>query len=134
MNVIQEARIFAYVMRSCARVIGLLVLVGVPASAVAHGILLESAPNAGETVALGVSQVELRFNSRIERALSGLRLTGPSGERVPLPAGLSETTGPDRLTARLPTLPAGLYTVHWQVFTVDGHVTHGRLSFQIVGE
>lgn len=107
------------------------VLFGIPAQASAHGILLESTPRSDETVALGVSRVDLRFNSRIEHPLSRILLTGPLGERVPLPARLSGTAGPDRLTATLPILPPGLYTVHWRVFTVDGHLSHGRFSFQI---
>ena len=49
--------------------LALLVLLGTPGPAVAHGIFLDSKPKAGETTPLGVSLVELRFNVRIEGAV-----------------------------------------------------------------
>jgi hypothetical protein len=41
----------------------------------------------GVSAAALVTRRDLRFNSRIERAFSEVRLTGPSNERVALPAG-----------------------------------------------
>ncbi len=76
-------------------------------------------------------ELDLRFNSRIEPAFSALLLTGPSGEQVRLRAGFSEPEGPNRLAALLPPLGPGLYTVHWRVLTVDGHVSHGSFSFRV---
>lgn len=108
----------------------LFLLLAIGGPAVAHGILVDSMPKSGETVAVGVSQVALRFNSRIEPALSRLRLTGPSGDLVRLRAQPS-AAGPNWLTAALPGLQAGLYTVHWRVFTVDGRVSHGSFSFRV---
>lgn len=119
------------VKRSCAGLFTLFLLVGWTRPAGAHGILLESTPKSGETVTVGVSEVTLRFNSRIERALSRLQLTGPSGERLPLAVTRSETQGPAWLTAPVPTLLPGRYTVHWKVFTVDGRLSHGSFSFQV---
>ena len=117
--------------RTCAGLFALFLLVGWARPAGTHGILLASTPKSGETVTVGISQVVLRFNSRIERALSKLLLSGSSGERVSLAVRLPETQEPNWLTATLPTLPLGLYTVHWKVFSVDGHVTHGSFSFQV---
>ncbi len=111
----------------------LLALTGHLDSAEAHGILMESRPRAGETVPLGVPQLELRFNSRIERSLSWLRLAGPSGDLVPLSTERAEKPLADHLTATLPSLPPGQYTVHWRIFTADGHFSHGRFSFQVAG-
>ena len=110
-----------------------LVLLGAPGPAVAHGILLDSKPKAGETTPLGVSPVELGFNVRIEQGLSRLRLTGPSGQDVPLPGGPAKSAGLAQLTVALPPLAPGLYTVHWRIFTRDGHLSHGRFSFQVSG-
>ena len=115
----------------CVVLFALFMLLAMAGPAAAHGILLESTPRSGETVAVGVSRVDLRFNSRIEHTLSRILLAGPSGEPVPLPAGLFKKAGPDRLAVPLPILPPGLYTAHWRVFTVDGHLSHGRFSFQI---
>lgn len=118
-------------MQLCVALFALFMLLAMAGPAAAHGILLESTPRSGETVAVGVSRVDLRFNSRVEHTLSRILLAGPSGEPVRFPAGPSETPTPDRLTAPLPILSPGLYTVHWRVFTVDGHLSHGRFSFQI---
>lgn len=118
--------------RLCTGLI-LLALTGLLDSAAGHGILMESRPRAGETVPLGVPPLELRFNSRIERPLSWLRLAGPSGDLVPLSTERAEKPRPDQLTATLPTLPPGQYTVHWRIFTADGHFSHGRFSFRVTG-
>lgn len=95
-----------------------------------HGVLLESVPRARETIAV-VKRLDLRFNSRIEPAFSGLRLIGPSGEEMQLDAVVSETAGPNWLTASLPPLEPGLYTVRWRVLTVDGHLSGGSFSFRV---
>ena len=67
--------------------LALLVLLGAPGLAVAHGILLDSKPKAGETTPLGVSPVELGFNVRIEQGLSRLRrwLWAPGTRRLSRP-------------------------------------------------
>lgn len=116
--------------RLYASLLPFVVLLGVAHEAPAHGVLLESSPRSRETVA-SVKQLDLRFNSRLERAFSHLRLAGLSGEQVSLEAVPSETAGPNRLRAGLPPLGPGLYTVHWRILTVDGHVTQGNFSFRI---
>ncbi len=118
-------------MQLCRALFALFMLLAMAGPAAAHGILLDSTPRSGETVAVGVSRVDLRFNSRIEHALSRILLTGPLGERVPLPAGPSEMPAPDRLTVPLPILPPGLYTAHWRAFTVDGRLSRGSFSFLV---
>jgi methionine-rich copper-binding protein CopC len=75
-------------------------------NASSSGVLLESVPKARETVAV-VKRLDLRFNSRIEPA------------------------GPNWLTAPLPPLEPGLYTVRWRVLTVDGHLSGGSFSFRV---
>lgn len=107
-----------------------LALLGVMEPAAAHGILLEARPQAGSTVAQ-TQRLDLRFNSRIEPAFSKLRLEGQAGVSMPLHAVMSESPGSDRLSAPVPPLPPGPYTVYWRVLTVDGHVSHGRFSFRI---
>ena len=102
-------------------------------SAAAHGILMESKPQAGETVPLRVPQIGLRFDTRIERSLSWLRLAGPSEDLVPLSTERAEKPRPEYLTATAPSLPPGQYTVHWRILTTDGHLSHGRFSFQVAG-
>lgn len=111
----------------------LLALSGFADSAEAHGIPMESKPQAGETVPLRVPQIELRFNTRIERSLSWLRLAGPSGDLVPLSTERAGKPRPEYLTATARSLPPGQYTVHWRILTTDGHLSRGRFSFQVAG-
>lgn len=116
--------------RLYASLLPFVVLLGVAHQAPAHGILLDSTPRARATV-MGVRQLDLRFNSRVEPAFSYLRLTSPPGEDVPLTAAPLGPEKPNRLTASLPALEAGLYTVQWRIFSVDGHVTHGSFWFRV---
>jgi methionine-rich copper-binding protein CopC len=115
---------------SASAVLLSLVVVASAQRAAGHGVLLESVPRASETVAV-VTRLDLRFNSRIEPAFSEVRLTGPSNERIALPTGRSEATERGRITVVLPALAPGPYTVHWRVFTVDGHLSHGRFAFRV---
>ncbi len=95
----------------------------------AHSLLLESAPAAGSTVA-APGRLTLRFNNRIEKALSRLRLVNERGEAQTLAVPVAD--GPaDRLTAALPALAPGAYRVEWQVLSTDGHIVRGRLSFRV---
>lgn len=107
-----------------------LVVVAPAQPAAGHGVLLESVPMPRETVTV-VKRLDLRFNSRIEPGFSGVRLIAPSGEEMRLHAVVSETAGPNWLTASLPPLGPGLYTVRWRVFTLDGHLSNGSFAFRV---
>jgi methionine-rich copper-binding protein CopC len=98
-------------------------------AAPAHSILLESTPGPGASVRAPAA-VALRFNNRIEKPLSRLRLVGPEGRAVPLPVDPGGDA--DRLTAVAPPISAGKYHVEWQVLSSDGHVVTGRFSFTVV--
>ncbi|MBI2524981.1 MAG: copper resistance protein CopC [Candidatus Rokubacteria bacterium] len=99
-----------------------------------HGILLESSPKDGETVS-GVTRLDLRFNSRIDPAFSRLRLSSGPPRHLSAAAPLAlEAPAPDRVSATVGPLSPGPYTVHWQVFAKDGHLSHGRSSFELARE
>ncbi len=107
-----------------------LLLLLLPATpALAHAILLDSAPPPGGAAAPGPAELRLRFNSRIDAARSRVALTGPSGEAV-LP--LKDAGRPDVLLCPA-TLAPGAYVLHWQVLAVDGHITRGTLAFTVPG-
>ena len=97
--------------------------------AFAHSLLLESGPAAG-SVGAAPARLTLRFNNRIEKALSRLTLTTERGEALPLAAPAAD--GPaDRLSAGLPPLSPGAYRVEWQVLSTDGHIVSGSFSFRV---
>jgi hypothetical protein len=107
----------------------LAVLSFVPAPpATAHSLLLESTP-AANAVVTPPGRVELRFNNRIERKLSRIRLVDERGARREL--SIDGNGSPDRLSAPLATLAPGPYRVEWQVLSTDGHIVSGRYSFRV---
>ena len=99
------------------------------AAASAHSLLLESSPPVNGTVGAVPAELRLRFNNRIEKRLSRLRLVNERGEARDLAV---DAGGPaDRLTAPLSEIGSGRYRVEWQVLSTDGHVVTGRFTFAV---
>lgn len=95
----------------------------------AHSILLESSPAAGSTVT-APARLTVRFNNRIEKPLSRLRLLDERGAPLRLATPAADGAA-DRLTAALPPLAPGVYRVEWQVLSTDGHIVSGGFSFRV---
>ena len=106
-----------------------LALVLAAAPLAAHSLLLESSPAANATIDAAPSELRLRFNNRIEKRLSRLKLVDERGTARDLP--VAEDGGADRLTAPVPSIAPGRYRVEWQVLSTDGHVVTGRYSFTV---
>jgi methionine-rich copper-binding protein CopC len=104
-------------------------LVAAPAGASAHSLLLGSEPAAGAAVP-PPARLALRFNNRIEKPLSRVRVLGAGGAAQPLAALVGEGA-PDRLVAALPPLAPGVWRVEWQVLSTDGHIVRGSFSFRV---
>jgi hypothetical protein len=98
--------------------------------ALAHAILEQSQPANGATVAPGATTFTLTFNSRIDQGRSLLTLTAPDQSKQTLTIGAA--TAPNLLTTTA-TLVPGRYVLHWQVLSVDGHITRGQFSFTATG-
>lgn len=114
-------------------VAGLVILAALPYAprpARAHALVLESSPRANEVLAASPSRILLRFNSRIEKRLSSVRVTGPAGRPIPLPVAAPDPS-PDRLVVPVPSLSPGAYLLRWKVLSTDGHVTEGVLRFNV---
>ena len=100
------------------------------AVAACHSLLLESTPAADSTVAVAPPTLSLRFNNRVEKLLSRLRLSTERGEPVRLATPAADGAA-DRLSTPLPALAPGAYRVEWQVLSADGHVVSGRFTFRV---
>jgi methionine-rich copper-binding protein CopC len=74
--------------------------------------------------------VTQRFNNRIEKVLSRLRLLDERGGEHPLVISVSGDPA-DRLSAAMPALSPGRYRVEWQVLSTDGHIVVGRFMFRV---
>jgi methionine-rich copper-binding protein CopC len=104
----------------------LLTLESSPASA--HSLLISSVPSADAVVAVAPA-VALRFNNRIEKKLSQIRLVPARGDARVL--ALRPDGAVDTLEAPLPPLGAGRYRVEWRVLSTDGHVVSGAFAFSV---
>ena len=94
----------------------------------AHSILLHATPSPGTRVR-APSRVTLRFNNRIEKRLSRVRLVDERGGTRDL--AVAEDGAADWLTAGVPAITPGRYRVEWQVLSTDGHVVAGRFTFTV---
>ena len=112
--------------RWSASIVALAMLGGMPASA--HAILVKSAPASGGAIDDGTVEVDLHYNSRIDRARS--RLTLIRADRSTEVLKILDTGGADELSARATLLP-GTYILRWQVLAVDGHITRGDVPFTV---
>ena len=100
------------------------------APAAAHSLLLDSEPKADATLAASPTRLLLRFNNRIEKRLSRVRLLDERGTGRALTVAVDDQTV-DRLIADVPALGPGLYRVEWQVLSTDGHVVSGFFKFRV---
>lgn len=98
-------------------------------AALAHAIVESSQPSPNAVVAPGEMHVSVRFSSRIDTARSRLALVAPNGRETPLTLGASAAPGVLTSTTRLTA--GGRYTLHWQVLSLDGHVTRGDIPFRV---
>jgi len=98
-------------------------------AAAAHSLLLASVPSA-DAVVSAAPGLSLRFNNRIEKKLSRVRLVAARGEPQVLPLRLDGAV--DTLEAPLPPLAPGRYRVEWRVLSTDGHVVSGAYAFTVL--
>jgi methionine-rich copper-binding protein CopC len=98
--------------------------------AAAHSLLLESVPAAGATLSSPPPALMLRFNNRVEKSLSRIRLINGQGVEQSLTIAVGAGAA-DRLSAAVPSLAPGRWRVEWQVLSTDGHVVSGRFDFTL---
>jgi methionine-rich copper-binding protein CopC len=110
--------------------IAVALVVAAASGAGAHSLLLESVPPAGATLTAPPRELMLRFNNRIERTLSRIRLVDDRGSDQPLVL-TADGGSADRLTAAVPPLAPGRWRVEWRVLSTDGHVVSGRFDFTL---
>ena len=102
----------------------------------AHSLLLASTPPANAQLTASPPYVVLRFNNRIEKRLSHVRLVDERGTVATAPTAraenqTAENQTAENLVAAVPPLTAGVWRVEWQVFSTDGHVVTGSYQFRL---
>ena len=101
----------------------------VPASA--HSLLLGATPAPDAVLTASPLHVRLRFNNRIEKSLSRVRLVDERGAVAAALIDSRDTAPADSVVARVPPLAPGAWRVEWQVFSTDGHVVSGTYGFRL---
>jgi copper transport protein len=100
------------------------------APAIAHGVLVGASPPPNASLQSPPSELLLSFSEAADPAFSSAVVVDQNGQTVAGPGQLSADGR--RLTASLPPLPSGIYTVRWRVLSaVDGHTTAGVYTFAI---
>ncbi|HTO83258.1 MAG TPA: copper resistance CopC family protein [Methylomirabilota bacterium] len=95
----------------------------------AHAVIVKSEPGAGGRVRGPVVDFQLQYNSRIDAKRSRLVLDLPDGSQRSLSIRSGDSL--DMLAAKAAGLSPGSYRLHWQVLSVDGHITRGDIPFDV---
>lgn len=104
-------------------------LLALPAGALAHASLDSSEPSHEQRLAASPRTVRLAFDQTVDLVSSSLRVFDASGRSLAGPARLSGSR--TAMTARLPALKRGGYTVRWRALGRDGHVVAGVFTFGV---
>jgi methionine-rich copper-binding protein CopC len=104
-------------------------LVAVPAAfAHAHPKTMTPAP---DSTGPSPATVSITFSEAIEPKFSSLSVTDEKGKQCNTATSAPVAGDPTTLTLALPTLPAGVYIVHWVNVAVDGHRLAGEYKFTV---
>jgi len=105
-----------------------MILAGLPATALGHAELDTSTPADGSTVDGTPDLIELLFT---EAVTEGSSLELRAADDTALATGGPDPAGTIRMTVVAPTLEPGIYTVRWTARAADGHVERGTVTFTV---
>jgi copper transport protein len=104
----------------------------VPFLASAHASPVSYTPEAGATALTAPASVSVAFTERIEPGASSLTVFDQNGNEVQEGKGTLEGEDGRTLTVPIKDAGEGVYSVSWQVVSVDdGHFTKGAFSFLV---
>jgi methionine-rich copper-binding protein CopC len=101
-----------------------------PPAAEAHAELLSAYPAPGARLATTPTEIRLTFSERIGLG-SSVRLFGPQFRPVSNVTSGLDPAAPEELRAFPPQLAPDIYTVEWNVASVDGHAVSGSYAFEV---
>lgn len=105
-----------------------------PSLASAHARLVKSDPARRATLGASPAAVRLWFNEAVEAEFSRLAVTRADGSVVAESAKVDPDDPKLLLVDLPPALPAGTYTVTFEVLSVDGHRVKQSFPFTVKGE
>ena len=116
-------------LRVAAAIAAALLFAALPVIVLGHATLVSSDPAAGATITTPYTLVAT-FAEATDPTRSTLIVESASGAQVA--AGTVNADDETKMTAQLPTLPGGLYTVRWTTVTPDDNgVERGTFTFNV---
>jgi methionine-rich copper-binding protein CopC len=110
----------------------LLAMIGVlPGTALAHAALLHAVPGSRAVLGRMPENIELCFNEAVEAKFSTIGLSDAQGKAVGLGATQATAGNPKCITAAVPALTPGSYTVKYHVLSRDGHLVDYGYRFSL---
>ena len=103
----------------------------VPTSAWPHARLVKSVPASRAVLSKAPAQVQLWFSERLEARFCHLSVWNAEGQRVDSGDTQVDPADPKKLSAGLPALAMGIYTVQYRVLSVDSHIVENQFSFTV---
>lgn len=101
----------------------------------AHGLLVQSNPQANAVLEQAPVQVELFFTEPLEPTLSSIEVIDSNNFVVDAGDVRVDSSNPKRMTVTLHSIADGVYTVSWKALsTIDGHQTVGSFAFAVGNE
>jgi copper resistance protein C len=119
--------------RTSAAVLALFAANVLATSVEAHPTLKSSVPPA-ESTAAAPKEIRLSFSEGVIVKFSSVELKDQAGKKIA--TGKLATNPRDQKQLIVPLqdpLPAGTYTVTWNVVSVDTHRVNGKYSFKVEG-
>jgi copper transport protein len=110
--------------------IAVAVLLGSPASALAHATLVRADPAVNGRLRACPTRVRLEFNEAIEPAMAGASIMSADGRHITL-AVSGDPHDVHAVIASLTCLAKGAYHVAWRVVSEDGHPVDGSYAFTV---
>ena len=95
----------------------------------AHAVITDYSLKITPIHANHADKVELRFNSKIELALSQIFLVSKGDKHELLKANNGKKQG--QIVIDIPPLNAGDYALRFKVFAADGHLTEDVIHFSV---
>jgi len=114
-----------------ALTLALAALFGLVGTVSAHAVLERADPAQGSALNAAPQKVILGFDESVDPTFSKIGLYDREGKLLPTGPVVPTPEDPAEISATLPKLSAGIYTVIWQVVSADGHVVKGAYPFAV---
>jgi methionine-rich copper-binding protein CopC len=108
-----------------------MLLVALPATALAHAELVSSRPAADSVLDTGPEEVVVTFDSELDPDASSLQVLAADGAVIAEGGVDLDVADRNVLRAEASISRDGAYSVVWTAASIDGHVESGEFGFQV---